>query len=110
MTCFVALFQLGIALGFVVPASIVRSDKSEEAVELVGGDLYNMFLGVAVFTTALFIVILLGTKFVPTKCWGVGGLQGSETLFYLSATRGNLDKGTSDCSDSIFYPRRSRQV
>ena len=55
-----AILQLGIALGFVVPASIVRSDKSAEAVELVGGDLYNMFLGVAVFTTALFLVILLG--------------------------------------------------
>ena len=54
------VLQLGIALGFVLPASIVRSDKSEEAVELVGGDLYNMFLGVAVFTTALFLVILLG--------------------------------------------------
>ena len=59
---FCPILQLGIALGFVVPASIVRSDKSEEAVELVGGDLYHMFLGVAVFTTALFLVILLGER------------------------------------------------
>jgi len=65
--CAIGVFgnQLGIALGFVVPASIVRSDKSVEAVELVGGDLYNMFLGVAVFTTALFLVILLGFKDRP---------------------------------------------
>ena len=54
---------MGIALGFVVPATIVRSDfESASAVDLVGGDLYNMFLGVAVFTTALFLVILIGEK------------------------------------------------
>ena len=55
---------MGIALGFVVPATIVRSDfeSASSAVDLVGVDLYNMFLGVAVFTTALFLVILIGEK------------------------------------------------
>ena len=41
----------------------MRSDfESASAVDLVGGDLYNMFLGVAVFTTALFLVILIGEQ------------------------------------------------
>jgi hypothetical protein len=51
---------LGIALGFVVPASVVRSDKDPSMVALVGNDLYNMFLTVAIFTTVLLVVIIIG--------------------------------------------------
>ena len=52
--------QLGVALGFVIPVSVVANQKLEENIHLIGEDLYNMFLTVAVLTTVLFIVIVIG--------------------------------------------------
>lgn len=50
------------ALGFVVPVSIVANQKLEENVHLIGEDLFRMFLGVAIITTALLVVIVLGKE------------------------------------------------
>ena len=49
---------MGVALGFVVPASVVQN-RSGPDVGLIGDDLFNMFIAVAGFTTALFVAILV---------------------------------------------------
>ena len=56
-------FQLGVALGFVVPVSVVHNQKDEDKVYLIGHDLFNMFLGVAIITTVLLVVIIVGKSF-----------------------------------------------
>ena len=55
-------FQLGVALGFVVPATVVSNQALEENLHLIGTDLFRMFVGVAIFTSVLLVVILLGKK------------------------------------------------
>ena len=52
--------QLGVALGFVIPVSIVANQKLEENIYMIGDDLFHMFLGVAIITTVLLIVIVVG--------------------------------------------------
>jgi len=54
--------QLGIALGFVLPAIAVR-DSTED--DIVGGDLFNMFLGVAIFTSILLVAVVFFFKDQP---------------------------------------------
>jgi len=65
--CAIGVFgnQLGVALGFVIPVSVVANQKLEENIHLIGEDLYNMFLTVAVLTTVLFIVIVIAFKSQP---------------------------------------------
>ena len=53
-------FQLGVALGFVVPATVVSNQAEESDFHLIGEDLFRMFLGVAIFTTVLLVAIVLG--------------------------------------------------
>lgn len=48
------------ALGFVVPVSVVREQTDPEKFHLIGEDLFHMFIGVAVFTTVLLLVIVIG--------------------------------------------------
>jgi len=57
--------QLGIALGFVLPAVIVRDQTAEENYPLIGNDLFNMFLAVAIVTTLLLVVIIIAFKDRP---------------------------------------------
>lgn len=65
--CAIGVFgnQLGVALGFVIPVSVVANQKLEENVHLIGVDLFNMFLGVAIITSVLLVVIVLVFKDRP---------------------------------------------
>jgi len=56
--------QLGIALGFVLPAQLVP-DQNDDNLSLIGHDLFVMFMGVAVFTTVLLLSIIFGFKDQP---------------------------------------------
>ena len=47
-------------MGFVIPTSVVSNQKEEEDIHLIGEDLYNMFLGVAIITTCLLVAIVAG--------------------------------------------------
>ena len=55
-------FQLGIALGFVLPAKLVADQDLSENYGQIGQDLFFMFLGVAIFTTVLLLSIIFGKK------------------------------------------------
>jgi len=57
--------QLGIALGFVLPAVIVKDQDNKEDFHLIGHDLFVMFLSVAIFTTVLLCAIVFGFKDQP---------------------------------------------
>ena len=52
--------QLGIALGFVLPAVVVRDQEDPEQFGQIGDDLFKMFLFVAIFTSVLFLTIVFG--------------------------------------------------
>lgn len=54
------LFQLGIALGFVLPAKLVSDQDLEDNYGQIGQDLFVMFLGVAIFTSLLLLSIIFG--------------------------------------------------
>ena len=54
------LFQLGCALGFLIPPEIVPNSDS---LDDIGHDLSIMFYGGAAITTALFVVVCIG-KFI----------------------------------------------
>ena len=47
-------------MGFVIPTSVVSNQKEEEDIHLIGEDLYNMCLGVAIITTCLLVAIVAG--------------------------------------------------
>merc|ERR1712241_1489471 len=57
-SCAIGVFgnQLGIALGFLIPPIVVPIQKEESDFHLIGTDLFNMFLGVAIITTVSFIL------------------------------------------------------
>ena len=55
--------QLGVALGFVIPVSVVTNQKLEENIHLIGEDLFAMFLTVAILTSVLLVIIIFG-KFI----------------------------------------------
>lgn len=57
--------QLGIALGFVLPAKLVADQDLSENYGQIGQDLFFMFLGVAIFTTVLLLSIIFGFKDQP---------------------------------------------
>jgi len=57
--------QLGIALGFVLPAVLVTDQDEEDNFHLIGSDLFIMFLGVAIFTSVLLLSIIFGFKDQP---------------------------------------------
>lgn len=57
--------QLGIALGFVLPAIVVQDQALEANYGHIGDDLYKMFLAVAVCTSVLLVVIILTFKDHP---------------------------------------------
>jgi len=52
--------QLGIALGFVLPAVVVRDQEDPEQFGQIGDDLFKMFLFVAIFTSLLLLTIVFG--------------------------------------------------
>ena len=52
--------QLGVALGFVIPVSVVTNQKLEENIHLIGEDLFAMFLTVAILTSVLLVIIIFG--------------------------------------------------
>ena len=47
-------------MGFVIPSTIVKNQKEEANIHLIGDDLFRMLLGVAIITTILLIVIVFG--------------------------------------------------
>jgi hypothetical protein len=53
------VLQLGVALGFVVPVSVVRNQSEDAKIGLIGTDLFNMFMVVAIITTAIFILVVI---------------------------------------------------
>ena len=55
--------QLGIALGFVLPAVIVKDQDNKADFPLIGHDLFVMFLSVAIFTTVLLLAIVFGKQY-----------------------------------------------
>lgn len=57
--------QLGIALGFVLPAEIVRDQIDTNLYHHIGDDLFRMFLAVAIFTTVLLVTIIFVFKDQP---------------------------------------------
>lgn len=57
--------QLGIALGFVLPAIVVHDQVDPEKFHLIGDDLFLMFIVVAIFTSVLFLTIVFGFKDQP---------------------------------------------
>lgn len=57
-----ALLQLGVALGFVVPVMLVSNQDDSANHYKIGDDLFTMFLGVAIITSVLLVVIIIGNK------------------------------------------------
>jgi len=57
--------QLGIALGFVLPAEIVRDQTDSKLFHHIGEDLFRMFLAVAIFTSLLLVTIIFVFKDRP---------------------------------------------
>ncbi|XP_023346145.1 uncharacterized MFS-type transporter C09D4.1 [Eurytemora carolleeae] len=57
--------QLGVALGFVLPAAVVKDQENKEDYHLIGDDLYTMFLVVAIYTSILFVLIVIFFKNEP---------------------------------------------
>jgi len=57
--------QLGIALGFVLPAVVVQDQEDPSQYGLIGGDLFRMFLSVAIFTSVLFVTIVFAFRDQP---------------------------------------------
>ena len=89
--CAVGVFgnQLGIAIGFAIPPIIIRDQKEISEFHLIGTDLFNMFLGVAIFTTIS--VILIAVAFTdhppspPSRAQELGGTR--EDGDYLSSIK-----------------------
>jgi len=57
--------QLGVALGFVIPAAVVRDQELRKNFHLIGSDLFNMFLVVAILTTIILVLVIIVFKNVP---------------------------------------------
>jgi len=57
--------QLGVALGFVIPAAVVKDQTLAEDFHIIGTDLFNMFLTVAIITSVLFVLIVFVFKESP---------------------------------------------
>jgi len=59
--CAIGVFgnQVGNALGFVIPPNVVRDQREKPNFNLIGTDLFNLLLGVAVVTTLLVITITI---------------------------------------------------
>ena len=72
-------FQLGIAVGFVLPAVLVADQDVEDNYHLIGHDLFVMFLGVAIFTTILLVSIIFGKFPIPVQIYFLASL--SKTFF-----------------------------
>ena len=72
-------FQLGIAVGFVLPAVLVADQDVEANYHLIGHDLFVMFLGVAIFTTILLVSIIFGEFPIPVQIYFLVSL--SKTFF-----------------------------
>ncbi len=51
--------QLGVALGFVIPVSVVQDQNDPAKIILIGTDLFNMFLYVAIVTSVIFVLIVV---------------------------------------------------
>ena len=65
--CAIGVFgnQVGNALGFVIPPIVVRDQREKSNFDLIGTDLFNMFLAVAVVTTLLVITIIIAFQDQP---------------------------------------------
>ena len=79
--CAIGVFgnQLGAAIGFAIPPIIVSDQKDKSDYHLIGKDLFKMFLGVAVETSILLILIIcLFTDHPPSppsRAQQVGGVK-----------------------------------
>ena len=60
LACAIGVFgnQMGVALGFLIPPIVVGNKNESLDPTLVGSDLFNMFISIAIFTTILLILIL----------------------------------------------------
>jgi len=89
--CAVGVFgnQLGIALGFVIPPIVVKNQNNEQEFHLIGSDLFNMFLTIAILTTLSTILIVIAFKdrppTPPSRASELGGSK--EDGNYLSSIR-----------------------
>ena len=90
-SCAIGVFgnQLGIALGFVIPPSVIRMQKEESDLHLIGTDLFHMFLAVAIITSISFILIVVAFKdrppTPPSRAQELGGQK--EDGDYLSSIK-----------------------
>ena len=53
------LFQLGVALGFVIPSAVVSDQSEADKYHLIGEQLFMMFLVVAIITTVLLLAVIV---------------------------------------------------
>ena len=89
--CAVGVFgnQLGIALGFVIPPSVIRNQMEKSDYHLIGTDLFYMFLTIAILTTVSFILIIFAFKdrppTPPSRAQELGGTK--EDGNYLSSIK-----------------------
>ncbi len=51
--------QLGVAMGFIIPVLVVRSQTEKSQMGQIGVDLFNMFLTVGIVTTIIFILVVI---------------------------------------------------
>jgi len=88
--CAIGVFgnQLGVALGFVIPSTVV-TNQDEENIQQIGADLFKMFLAVAIITTVLLLVIIFAFKDQP------------ETP--PSRAQAMIRQGQSDSNDNVDY-------
>ena len=86
--CAIGVFgnQVGNALGFVIPPNVVRDQAIESDFHLIGTDLFNMFLGVAIITSVLLIAIVIWFKDCPitppSRAQELGGLKEDENYIF----------------------------
>lgn len=51
--------KLGVAMGFIIPVLVVRSQTEPTKMAQIGVDLFNMFLTVGIITTIIFILVVI---------------------------------------------------
>ena len=89
--CAIGVFgnQLGLAIGFAIPPVIIKNQKEKTEFYQIGDDLFNMFLGVAVLTTILLILIVIAFQArppsPPSRAQELGCTKENEN--YLSSIR-----------------------
>ncbi|KAL3281075.1 hypothetical protein HHI36_004299, partial [Cryptolaemus montrouzieri] len=92
--CSIGVFgnQLGIASGFLIPPVIVNTKGEPSEIQ---HDLFVMFLGIAVFTTILFLVIILFFKSEPPTppSYAQAQQQGETQIGFLDSLKRLMKNG-----------------